>query len=313
MATKVKTKDFKDKVYDKVEKEYTVLGEYKNTKTKILMRHNSEVCNNHEYLVQPSSFLTGNRCPKCNNKRKGKKPKTTEQFKKELYDKVGDEYTLIGEYNGAMTKLNLKHTCGKIWKVTPNAFFSKGNRCFYCRMREHNKNQRKTHEKFVEEVKERYEDRYNILSEYTFSNDKILVEHICGTKWYVKARHLLSNEVCPHCKKSIGERHVEDYLKNNNIKYETQKTFDGLVYKRNLSYDFYLPEYNILIEYQGLQHYRPIENFNGEEGFRQQKEKDKLKYEYAIKNGFKLIEVDYNKKRYNAISKYLDEQIISVK
>jgi predicted Zn-ribbon and HTH transcriptional regulator len=60
------TIDFKQEVYNLVKDEYTVLGQYNNRYAKILMRHNCTECNNHTWLVRPTNFLQGNRCPICN-------------------------------------------------------------------------------------------------------------------------------------------------------------------------------------------------------------------------------------------------------
>lgn len=314
MTKRLTTEEFKNKVYNEVENEYVVLGEYKNNRTKINIRHNVKDCNYFEYLVEPKSFLGGNRCPECSKKIVRKKPKTTKQFKKELYDLVGDEYTLKGEYNGATKKLKLEHKCGKIWEVTPNAFLSKGSRCFHCRMKEHNENQRKKPETFVKEIKELYGDDYKVLSDYTKAHDKILVEHKCGTKWKIRARHLLDNPSCPYCNLSKGELNVIEYLKSKNIKYEEQKTFEGLKDKRDLSYDFCLRDNadNIthLIEYQGIQHYFPIEMFGGESSYENQVRRDNIKREFAELKGIKLIEIPYTRKTYESIERFLDIELL---
>ena len=60
-----------------------------------------------------------------------------------------------------------------------------------------------------------------------------------------------------------------------------------------LSYDFYLPIYNLLIEFQGIQHEQPIEYFGGEEQFEIQQEHDKRKREYAKQNNINLLEIWY--------------------
>ena len=90
------------------------------------------------------------------------------------------------------------------------------------------------------------------------------------------------------------------FLFNNGINFEYQKTFDNLYGIQNgkLSYDFYIPNHNLLIEYQGKQHEEPIEFFGGEEQFKIQQEHDKRKREYAKNNGYKLLEIwyyDYDK------------------
>jgi hypothetical protein len=67
--------------------------------------------------------------------------------------------------------------------------------------------------------------------------------------------------------------------------------------EKKLSYDFYLPDINTLIEYQGLQHSKPY-NFGADlneedtqDRFKKQKVHDKLKKEYAKKNGYNLVEI----------------------
>ena len=80
------------------------------------------------------SILLNSKCKKCSiinaaNKRR----KTTEQFKKEVFELVGDEYTVVGEYNGAREKIKMLHsTCKNIIDTTPNKFLSQKRRCKYC-------------------------------------------------------------------------------------------------------------------------------------------------------------------------------------
>lgn len=89
------------------------------------------------------------------------------------------------------------------------------------------------------------------------------------------------------------EKFVESFLSENKIEYTRNKTYDDLlgVGGRKLSYDFYLPEYNVLIECQGLQHKRPAMNWDGGAYFETQKEHDRRKKEYANKNNITLIEI----------------------
>ena len=100
---------------------------------------------------------------------------------------------------------------------------------------------------------------------------------------------------CKHCNYSHGEREVEVYLKSHNIDNVPQKTFDGLKGCGGglLSYDFYVPICNTLIEFNGLQHYKPVDCFGGMEYFKIQKEHDKRKREFALKNNIELLEISY--------------------
>ena len=74
-----------------------------------------------------------------------------------------------------------------------------------------------------------------------------------------------------------------------------------------LSYDFYLPQYNLLVEVQGEQHERPIRQFGGEEQFQKQIEHDKRKREYAKSHGYKLLEIWYYD--YNNIEEILNREL----
>lgn len=112
-----------------------------------------------------------------------------------------------------------------------------------------------------------------------------------------------SNKQCFHCPKCSyfkGETKIGNYLLYNNIDYILHKTFKGLIGINNgkLSYDFYLPQFNLLIEYQGQQHKEPVD-FNGkgkkcaQKDFERQQEHDRRKREYAKQNNYNLLEIWY--------------------
>ena len=120
----------------------------------------------------------------------------------------------------------------------------------------------------------------------------------------------LRGQGCPVCKESHGEKYIRNYLDEHNIKYEPQKRFKDLKDKKLLSYDFYLPKYNILIEYQGIQHYESI-SFNNKDKTDLEKQQlhDKLKREYAKNNGYKLLELHYSLDTQEKVNKYLTRRI----
>ncbi len=139
---------------------------------------------------------------------------------------------------------------------------------------------------------------------------------------------------CPECQYSKGEEKISncfmdigfikindgDYkILDDNFKekykyYIPQKKFDGLVGLGNglLSYDFYLPQYNLLIEYQGKQHYEPID-FAGKgeewalEQFQGVQIRDQIKRDYCKKNNIILIEIPYWD--YNNIESILSQEL----
>ena len=117
--------DFLEKVKDLYGNEYTFLEEYVNTGTKLKVRHN--ICKN-EYEVAPCNFFQGYKCPYCSKHKK----KTTESFKKEVKELVGEEYSVLGEYSNNKQKLKMRHNkCNKIFEMRPNDFLY-GHRCPYC-------------------------------------------------------------------------------------------------------------------------------------------------------------------------------------
>lgn len=85
---------------------------------------------------------------------------------------------------------------------------------------------------------------------------------------------------------------VELILDQLNILYEQEKTFDDLKYKNKLRFDFYIPKYNLCIEFNGAQHYEYIEHFHkDEDAFKEQLFKDYLKREYCQAHSVHLIEL----------------------
>lgn len=122
----------------------------------------------------------------------------------------------------------------------------------------------------------------------------------CGNECYV-ASHYLRNEETSSCGCicSKGEQKILDILRDNGIKFEQQKTFDDCRFpKTNMlaKFDFYFPDYNILIEYDGEQHFRfDKSGWNTEVRYIQRKERDKFKDLWCETQGIKLIRIPYTK------------------
>ena len=135
---------------------------------------------------------------------------------------------------------------------------------------------------------------------------KLKVKHNkCGNIYKVTPSNFLRGYRCPYCNSPKGEVAISKILDNLNINYEAQKTFDDLKDKSYLSYDFYIPNQNILIEYQGIQHYEPVDIFGGEGAFISQQKHDKMKLDYAKEHGYNLITVPYTEDSLSKIKKYL--------
>jgi hypothetical protein len=132
----------------------------------------------------------------------------------------------------------------------------------------------------------------------------------CGHKWKSTINNRNNGTGCPQCNESKGEKRIKEYLDSNNIDYIWQKEFEGLLGLGNglLSYDFYFMEYNILIEYQGLQHEKYKPGFHkSEKDFEYQQEHDRRKKEYAQNNNINLLEIWYYD--FNNIEEILEREL----
>lgn len=119
-------KEFRKKVRELTDDEYTFLDRYINSATKIRVKHNA--CG-YIYKVRPNDFLRGSgRCPKCNSAIY----RTTESYKQEIKDIYGDEYTVLGEYKNRTAKIKVRHNkCGYVWNVPAKNLLT-GHGCPVC-------------------------------------------------------------------------------------------------------------------------------------------------------------------------------------
>jgi very-short-patch-repair endonuclease len=93
---------------------------------------------------------------------------------------------------------------------------------------------------------------------------------------------------------SNGEKAIASFLSDVGLRFERQKRFESCHNFRPLRFDFYVSNTQILIEFQGQQHFRPIEVFGGKKGFESTRVRDRIKRKWARKNGFNLVEIKYN-------------------
>lgn len=263
-----------------------VLGNYINNKTKILCKCKLD---GNEWYGIPSNLLNGQGCPICGKKKLGDAlKKTNTEFLSE-FNSINNNIELLSNYNGAYTKILCRcNVCNHEWSTYPNNL-TRGHGCPKCA------GLIKTHIDFIAEMEQKHPDII-VLGEYKNAKTPILCKcKIDKNEWFATPNRLLSGTGCPQCNESKGEKIITDILTKNNICFMRQKTFDELygIGNRNLSYDFHIPSLNILIEFQGEQHYEPIDYFGGEKRFEIQQEHDKRKRKYAKDNNIKLIEIPY--------------------
>jgi very-short-patch-repair endonuclease len=153
-------------------------------------------------------------------------------------------------------------------------------------------------------------------SKVKFENIDKKVEIVCrehGT-FYQNIHKHLSGQGCRFCEsKSKGEDYIKMWLDELSISYKRQHSFETCRYINKLSFDFYLSDYNMCIEFDGKQHFEPVEHFGGEEGYKTNIKRDNVKNKWCLDNNIQLVRIKYNE--VNKIKYILKEklQIVDIK
>lgn len=278
----------KDKSYfiDKSNSIYAIRYDYSesiyiNNSTKIKIR-----CLDHGYFTTtPNNHYQGTECKIC--KRFNKKKKHLIKANKvhnNKYDyslcnfKSIDEHVDIICPEHGMFKQQLKNHI-HLKTGCPSCY---GNKKF-------------THQEIIDKANNVHNNKYD-YSLILYKNIDSKVKIICPDHGHFKQslfNHINNSQGCPGCSASQGERQVEKYLIENNISYIKEKKFKTCKNIRVLPFDFYLKDLNILIEYDGIQHFKPVDFFGGEMSFKLLRVNDLIKNNFCVKNNIKLIRIKY--------------------
>lgn len=279
--------------------------EYTNNKTKVEI-----ICPQHGiYRQKPNAHLMGNGCPSC---AKNKKKNTSEYI--EEAKKIHNNRYIYSKVEYVNNKNKICIICpihGEFWQIPKHHLH--GSHCPKCANTKRSETFKMCSEDFIKKAKEVHGNRYDYTKvKYTSSEEKVCI--ICplhGEFWQSPHNHL-ENHGCPICNSSRLENEIEIFFKKNGIYFERWKKFNWLKNKRKMELDFYLPKYNIGVECQGEQHYKPT-NFTGKmtkkqinENFKKQIERDKIKKELCKKNGITLLYYSNFKYDNNVITNYVD-------
>jgi very-short-patch-repair endonuclease len=208
----------------------------------------------------------------------------------------------IKTYNGTKNLIEIECGIHGIFKQLP-ANHLQGQGCPKC----YNDSKMLTTNDFIKKAKSIHGDKYDYTNvKYEGSNNYLNIK--CRTHGYFKQRantHL-NGHGCPICNESKGESKISSYLDKNNIKYIREYKINGYKYR----YDFYLPDLNILIEYDGMQHFKPVEAWGGKKHLKDTIERDSIKTNLAVELNINLIRIPYTK--YKDLDYFLDNKIDSI-
>lgn len=212
---------------------------------------------------------------KCYNENNSyNKHKNNEQIIMNLYNNQSDIDFMAFGYKDSTKKYTVTSKCNKCNQLFTKSWqdFINNQTCPFC-MSKHDLN--------TEGFKTLLPSEYTLLNSYNGTENKVLIKHECGFIWKVRPHTLIQKinngySGCPKCnhKRSNGELRIAKWLENHNISFIEEHSF---MWQSNLQfrYDFYLPEYNLIIEYMGKQHYEEVEFFH--DTLQERQEHDKIK------------------------------------
>lgn len=259
-----------------------------NSSTKVCI-----ICPIHgEFWQTPNTHTQGGGCLKC-----AQEPKITlDEFiaKAKIAHNNEYDYSLV-EYKNTITKVKIVCPKHGIFEQKPIEHL-KGQGCKHCS----DDARRKTKEQFILEANKVHNNYYDYsMVDYKQSRKKIKI--ICPIHGLFEQtpHHHLEGIGCSKCSKSKGENQVELFLKSHKITYLDQYKIplvDNLFEKnRYLRVDFFLPTYNIIIEFNGIQHYKEVKCFHEKDnGFEKQKDRDNRLRKWCKDNNIQLLEIKYN-------------------
>lgn len=255
------------------------------------------ICRTHGiFKQQPGAHIRQKQgCPKCGINKIGKSQQigNSEFIKRieQVFGKDTFDYSKLN-YQGAHKEVILIcKKCGNVEIKVPNVWY-RGFGCLKCQGNTVGK-KLLTNENFIERAKYIHGNKYD-YSKVTYTGISNKIEIICpkhGSFFQEPNVHINMKCNCPECNVSKGEEQVGIWLNKNNIEYIYQHQIK--IENSYHYYDFYLLKYNMLIEYNGLQHYKPITFFGGEKGFEYLKQRDKIKEKYCLDNKINLLILSY--------------------
>ena len=280
---KLKEKYGNQFIYDKVN--------FESTSDYIIL-----ICSKHkvEFKIQLQSCLKHKNvnCPLCKKEKtlKTKSQKYYGQTIEEFIAKAKDRHK--NKYDYSKVDMLNRDKDGKVCIICPihGEFWQKpsqhliGKGCAKCG------SSKLTTKDFIKKAKSIHNNDFS----YEKSIYKGIFEYVtvkcnrCGAEYDVLAHNHLKGKGCKFCKHSNLELELEKFFIDNDIIFEYQKRFSWLGLQ---SLDFYLPEYNVAIECQGIQHFsfKKSSKIFTEEKMIKTKELDKRKKDLCDENNIKLL------------------------
>ncbi len=274
-------------------RKYKILGEYINTNTKIEMQCPEK---NHPPInIKPANFKLGQGCARCS----GNCPIQAEEELYEIAERRN--YEILSEYKGAHDKISVKcpNNDHPSFEITASSF-KNGNGCARCA--------KNSPLQSLEDLYKIAEERdCRIIGKYINCLTKILMECPEGHTFEITPSGFKNGHGCNQCNMSGLESRIALILDKYKIKY----LFDTYKIDNQLRYDFYLIDYNYILEIDGSQHFEINHFYNND--FIERRYRDMVKYRQCRNKNIQMIRLDYkwipkntNSEIYNFIMEALE-------
>lgn len=294
MSNKLTTEDFirKSKLIHKDNYDYSLV-DYKNSSEKVKI-----ICKHHNTFEQlPFNHLSGKGCKFCSLNVRNTTKDFIEKAKKIHGNKY--DYSLV-DYKNNHTKIKI--ICpdhGIIEQIPYNHLLNDGLKCCDIQKRTY------TTEIFINKSKKVHYNKYNYsLTNYVHNTIPVIITCPIHGDFKQKPKYHLKGKGCPVCNSSKGEIKIRKFLEENKINFISQHRFRYCKNIKPLPFDFYLPDYNTCIEYDGEQHFNPISKFGGEVELELLKVRDQIKNQYCLNNNIGLIRIKYEDNIEDILSPY---------
>ena len=299
--------DRKDKFISKAKNKYDNLYDYDNIEyvdytTPILIKCNR--CGNR-FKQSPRKHIDGRGCTPCNNKNRIKNLHNRDDAERFVEKALKRHKGLFSyekvKYLNSLTKVEIFcKSCEKYFKQLPSNHLS-GKGCVYCRNKLIGNRSKYSYDKFISKLSYDHlllysfnEEDFNQKNNNEYQKIKILCKK-CKLHFLQSISTHLSGHGCPNCNSKRG---IKETCLYNDLK----KHFDLDIIKQyrpkflqRQSIDLFIPKLNLGIEYQGIQHFSPVERFGGELEYLKIIERDFRKKKICDENDLELIYFTYKK------------------
>lgn len=269
--------------YKKVESigsDFEILGEYVKMGVPIKVR--CKLCGMESYK-DPRWLVKYPRCTDCNSERR-------RYLKSRTVETISEKYDILDDFEHPSDWIHVRcKRCGRIQYRRVSYLRDRNAYCIDC-----SEKALITDDEFRKRLQSLTDNIHPVNAYHGMWNPILFKCSECGKQFIKAPFYVLHAPKCPQCQRYRGEAKIALFLDRNNINFSQQKDYSDLIGTGGgkLKFDFYLPDYNLLIEYQGEFHDGTMNKFVSDR-YPYVHEHDKLKREYVKKHSINLLEIWY--------------------